>query len=156
MDNMELADRVASYIERWKPDATFCDAGNGSGVIDRLRQLGHDVIEVNFGGKPIKPIYVNKRAEMWFEVRDWIAAGGAIPNMPELKQDLAAPIYWYDAANRLQLEPKDDIKKRGLPSPDLGDALALTFAAPVAPKGSTTAYGANVQSRRAYDPYARR
>ena len=74
---------------------------------------------------------------MWFEVRDWIAAGGAIPNMPELKQDLAAPIYWYDAANRLQLEPKDDIKKRGLPSPDLGDALALTFAAPVAPKGST-------------------
>ena len=155
IDNMELADRVAAYIERWQPDAVFCDAGNGSGVIDRLRQMGHDVIEVNFGGRAIKPNYVNKRAEMWFELRDWIHAGGAIPNDVSLKQDLAAPVYWYDAANRLQLEPKDDIKKRGLPSPDLGDALALTFAAPVAPKGMPH-YGANVVQRRAYDPYARR
>lgn len=155
IDNMELADRVAAYIERWRPDAVFCDAGNGSGVIDRLRQMGHDVIEVNFGGRAIKPNYVNKRAEMWFELRDWIHAGGAIPNDVSLKQDLAAPVYWYDAANRLQLEPKDDIKKRGLPSPDLGDALALTFAAPVAPKGMPH-YGANVVQRRAYDPYARR
>ena len=155
IDNMELADRVASYIERWKPDAVFCDAGNGSGVIDRLRQLGHDVIEVNFGGRAIKPNYVNKRAEMWFEMRDWVLAGGVIPNLVDLKQDLAAPVYWYDASNRLQLEPKDDIKKRGLPSPDLGDALALTFASPVAPKGMP-AYGANVSSRRAYDPYQRR
>lgn len=155
IDNMELADRVAAYIERWKPDAVFCDAGNGSGVIDRLRQIGHDVIEVNFGGRAIKPNYVNKRAEMWFELRDWINSGGAIPNDVSLKQDLAAPVYWYDAANRLQLEPKDDIKKRGLPSPDLGDALALTFAAPVSPKGMPH-YGANVQQRRAYDPYARR
>lgn len=155
IDNMELADRVAAYIERWQPDAVFCDAGNGSGVIDRLRQMGHDVIEVNFGGRAIKPNYVNKRAEMWFELRDWIHSGGAIPNNVDLKQDLAAPVYWYDAANRLQLEPKDDIKKRGLPSPDLGDALALTFASPVAPKG-TPHYGANVPQRRAYDPYARR
>jgi hypothetical protein len=131
MDNMDLASRVASYIERWEPDAVFVDAGAGSGVIDRLRQLGHDVIEVNFGGKPISPIYLNKRAEMWFEVRDWLKCGGAIPNDNGLKQDLAGPIYWYDASNRIQLEPKADIKKRGLPSPDLADALALTFAQPV-------------------------
>lgn len=132
IDNMELASRVAAKIDSWQPDAVFIDAGNGSGVIDRLRQMGHDVVEVNFGGKAIDTHYANKRAEMWFNLRDWIHQGGAIPNSVAMKQDLGAPIYWYDASNRLILEPKDDIKKRGLPSPDLGDALALTFAMPVA------------------------
>jgi hypothetical protein len=132
IDNMDLASRVAAKIEEWQPDATFIDSGNGGGVIDRLRQLGYDVIEVNFGGKSSSHLYANKRAQMWFEMRDWLRAGGAIPNSPELKQDLAAPTYKYNPSNQLILEPKDDIKKRGLPSPDLGDALALTFAHPVA------------------------
>lgn len=155
IDNMELAGRVAMYIERWRPDAVFIDAGNGGGVIDRLRQLGHDVIEVNFGGRPIDPGYVNKRAEMWFALRDWLKNGGLIPNKVDLRQDLAAPIYWFDAANRIQLEPKDEIKKRGLPSPDLGDALALTFAQPVAKRlyGLERQLGAHSQASPAYDPY---
>lgn len=134
MDNMELAGRVAQVIIDWRPDAVFIDAGNGSGVIDRLRQLGHDVIEIHFGGKPPQAQYLNNRAYMWYEMKQWLRMGAAIPNMVDLKQDLAAPIYWYDAAGKIQLEPKDDIKKRGLPSPDLGDALALTFAQPVSPR----------------------
>ena len=133
IDNMRLADAVAAAIEKFKPDAVFIDAGNGSGVIDRLRQLGHAVIEVNFGGKPIDPRFLNKRAEMWWAVKDWIAQGGAIPNMADLKQDLATPTYHYNAANKLCLESKDDIKTRILRSPDTADALALTFAMPVAP-----------------------
>lgn len=152
IDNMDLAARVAAKIEEWKPDAVFVDAGAGSGVIDRLRQLGHDVIEVAFGGKPIDPKYLNKRAEMWFEVREWIKLGGAIPNMVDLKQDLSAPIYWFDAAGRIQLEPKDDIKKRGLPSPDLADALALTFAQPVSKRSIIDNFGARVRVSREYDP----
>lgn len=155
MDNMDLAARVAAKIEEWKPDAVFCDAGNGSGVIDRLRQLGYDVIEVHFGGKATDPRYLNKRAEMWFEVRDWLKNGGAIPNIVDLKQDLAAPIYWFDAAGRIQLEPKDDIKKRGLPSPDLADALALTFAQPVQKKITVSIAGAREARRKDYDPYER-
>jgi hypothetical protein len=155
LDNMELAARVAAKIDSWQPEATFIDAGAGSGVIDRLRQLGHNVIEVHFGGKANDKLYLNKRAEMWFGVRDWLNAGGALPNNTSLKQDLGAPTYWYDALNRIVLEPKDDIKKRGLPSPDLGDALALTFAHPVTkhPLYETilpsvhTGVGAN------YDPY---
>lgn len=131
LDNMALADKVAQEIERWAPDAVFIDAGNGSGVIDRLRQLHHDVIEVHFSGSPSQARYLNKRAEMWFEMRDWLRAGGAIPDLVDLKQDLAAPTYRFTPADKIQLESKDDIKGRGLPSPDLGDALALTFAFPV-------------------------
>lgn len=154
IDNMALADRVAAEIDNYKPDAVFIDAGQGGGVIDRLRQLGHDVIEVAFGGRPTDPAYLNKRAEMWFGMRDWLKLGGSIPNMVDLKQDLAAPIYWYDSAGRIQLEPKDDIKKRGLPSPDLADALALTFAHPVHKRTLLEQYGGGRARREEFDPYA--
>lgn len=162
IDNMTLADRVAGYIERWKPDAVFIDAGNGGGVIDRLRQIGHRVIEVNFGGRPNSPRFVNKRSEMWFDMRDWIAGGGAIPDIMELKQELATPTYRFDVADRIVLESKDDIRKR-LPSagsPDVADALALTFAYPVHRDESVVAQarGMGVRVREAsvleYDPYA--
>lgn len=155
IDNMDLAGRVATKIEQWKPDAVFIDAGAGAGVIDRLRQLGHDVIEVNFGGKPIDPRYVNKRAEMWHEMADWIRAGGAIPNDNGLKLELATPTYKYDAANRILLESKDDIKKR-LPeagSPDLADALALTFAQPVSTFDEYHGLPVRRDRKRDYNPY---
>jgi len=131
MDNMTLAGHISQQIKTWRPDAVFVDEGNGSGVIDRLRQLQHDVVGVHFGGKAIKPRYVNRRAEMWFEMRDWVLSGGCIPNDGDLKQDLAAPTYWFSPTDQIVLEPKDDIKKRIKRSPDGGDALALTFAFPV-------------------------
>lgn len=156
IDNMDLAGRVASVIEQWSPDAVFIDAGNGSGVIDRLRQLGYDIIEVHFGGKPTTGNFLNQRAYMWYQMRDWLRSGGAIPDNVDLKQDLAAPVYWYDASGKIQLEPKDDIKKRGLPSPDLADALALTFSQPVAPRGEygdLIALARRNNGREEYDPY---
>jgi hypothetical protein len=130
IDNMQLAAHVAQAIEDYRADAVFVDAGNGAGVIDKLRQMGFDVTEVHFGGKPSRPRYLNKRAEMWYDMRDWLAAGGAIPNEVALKQDLAAPTYRFDNHDRVVLESKDELKARGLPSPDLGDALAVTFAYP--------------------------
>lgn len=154
IDNMELAARVAAKIEQWQPDAVFIDAGAGSGVIDRLRQLQHTVVEVNFGGKSIEAQYCNKRTEMWYGMADWVRAGGAIPNDNTLKLELATPIYRYDAQNRIVLESKDDIRKR-LPdagSPDLADALALTFAQPVAPKPLYPV--ASSGKARDHDPYA--
>jgi len=159
IDNMQLAAKVAAKIESWHPDAVFIDAGNGSGVIDRLRQLNLEVIEVNFGGKASDARFVNRRAEMWFGMRDWLRAGGAIPNEVMLKQDLGAPTYHYDAMNRYVLESKDEIKKRIQRSPDYGDALALTFAHPVAPKYRGivvpgTEGGAVAEDFRAYDPHA--
>lgn len=161
IDNMTLADKVAQEIERFQPDAVFIDAGNGAGVIDRLRQLHHDVIEVHFSGMPSHARYLNKRAEMWFEMRDWLRAGGTIPDLVDLKQDLAAPTYKFTPADKIQLESKDDIKGRGLPSPDLGDALALTFAFPVYQDHSAVARARAMgmptieQNPTDYDPYAR-
>ncbi len=159
IDNMELAARVANLIEEYDPDAVFCDAGAGSGVIDRLRQLSYDVIEIPFGGKAMKPEqYINRRSEMWWLMKQWIEEGGAIPNDVALKQELATPIYWYDNVGRRVLESKDQIKKRlqGAGSPDLADALALTFALPVAKKVPEDIYikRRKVSTQKAdYDPY---
>lgn len=135
IDNMALAERVARQIDAFRPDAVFVDAGCGGGVIDRLRQLGFCVTEVPFGGAPARPgQYANKRAEMWGDMAAWIKAGGALPECPELKADLCQVCYDFDAAGRMRLEPKEKIKERCGKSPDLADALALTFAAPVRPR----------------------
>jgi len=154
IDNMTLAGRVAQEINSWKPDSVFIDAGRGEGVIDRLRQLGYPVVEVNFGGKPTNPRYSNKRSEMWDGVRQWIQDGGSLPNITDLKTDLCTPTYSFDSANRMLLESKDKIRDRGLRSPDLGDSLALTFAFPVAPKdlGLRDSKGTGSLSHD-YDPF---
>ena len=67
----------------------------------------------------------------------WLKAGGAIPNHPGLKTDLATPTYSFNAAGKLVLESKDEIKKRGLRSSDVADSLCLTFAYPIAPKATS-------------------
>jgi hypothetical protein len=152
IDNMTLAGMVGQTISEWKPDAVFIDAGRGEGVIDRLRQLGFFVNEVNFGGRPTNPRYNNKRSEMWDSVRIWLDDGGSLPNNTDLKTDLCVPTYKFDAGNRLQLESKDEIKKRGGRSPDLGDALALTFAFPVAPK-NLGHHGLVESIESDYDPF---
>ena len=132
LDSMSLAARVAEEINRFRPDAVFIDAGCGGGVIDRLRQLGYSVLEVPFGGSAVRAgQYANKRAEMWGEMAQWIKTCGALPDEPSLKADLCGVCYDFDAAGRLRLESKEKLKERTGKSPDLADALALTFAAPV-------------------------
>jgi hypothetical protein len=113
---------------RFQPEAVFIDTGRGEGVIDRLRQLGFSIIEVNFGGKPMSDSYANTRSEMWDAMAKWLPAGAVISNHAKLKTDLAAPTYKFDAANKLLLESKDEIKKGGLRSTDIADARAITFA----------------------------
>ncbi len=157
MNNMDLASRIATEIYDWKPDAVFIDSGAGAGVIDRLRQLNHDIVEVAFGGKATKEKqFINKRSEMWIEMAEWIKEGGSIPDDPILKQEISTPVYWYDAAGKRCLESKDDIKKRlqGGGSPDLADALALTFAHSVTPKPKTAIerLATKSVSDREYDP----
>lgn len=135
LDQMTLAARVAREIELFRPDGVFIDSGCGGGVIDRLRQLGYTVTEVAFGGSASRPgQYVNKRTEMWSELSQWIHTVGSLPDLAELKTDLCSVCYDYDVSGRMRLEPKEKIKERTGKSPDLADALALTFAAPVRPK----------------------
>ena len=135
IDNMDFADRVAVQISEWHPDAVFIDQGNGTGVIDRLRHLGFRVTEVPFGSSAIdKEHFANRRVEMWSSMAQWLRQGGAIPPLELLQADLSAPTYGYTAAGKQILEPKDKIKERIGRSTDCADALALTFAAPVAPR----------------------
>lgn len=135
IDNMAFAAHLMREMERWQPDAVFVDAGRGEGVIDRCRQMGYSVTEVNFGGRSDYPErYVNKRVEMWDSIKEWLDQGGSIPDIPELKTELVTPEYSFDAAGRMKLESKESIKERMGKSPDIADSLALTFAFPVSPK----------------------
>lgn len=133
VDNMTFAGIVAQQIDDWAPDVIFIDAGRGEGVIDRLRQLGYtNVVEVPFGGKAIQDTrYMNKRAEMWDNCRQWLESGGKLPYMPDLRTELSMPEYTFDGLNRIKLESKESIKDKTGRSPDTADALCLTFAYPV-------------------------
>ena len=160
-DAMTVADRVAYEIGEHQPDAVFVDGsgGYGAGVIDRLRTLKHKVIEVQFGGSPSNPRYANKRAEMWFKGAEWVRSVGRIPRHQRLIEDLCSPTYYHDNKDRLALESKDEMRARGLPSPDFGDGFVLTFASDVTPK-ELRAYQKLVQQaernrpQQRYDPLA--
>lgn len=152
-DNMALADRIAVEMAKEKPDAVFIDSGAGQGVIDRLRQMRFDVVEVPFGAQAIdKEQFANRRMEMWWHMAQWIKQGGAIPPDPILQGDLGAPTYGYTPKGPKILEAKDKLKERIGRSPDLADALALTFAAPVAPKLSRSMERAIYGVNDSYDP----
>ena len=133
-DLMFTASEVSEALNRHRPQAVFIDSvGLGAGVVDRLRQLGHKVVGVNSGTRALRPEhYANLKAEMWDKMRQWLTEGAAIPNRQDLKTDLLAPAYSFDLNGKLKIESKDDLKGRGLASTDCADALALTFAQPVA------------------------
>jgi phage terminase large subunit len=156
LDTMETAGQVALVIDKQMPDAVFIDVtGIGAGVVDRLSQLGYPVIGVDFGSRALSGKFANKRAEMWWTMADWVRAGGAIPDDATLRSELPGPKYKFTSDGRLLLESKDDMKKRGVPSPNRADALALTFGAPVARAGLRLGgFGRRPQAARDFDPYA--
>jgi hypothetical protein len=138
-DLMATAGRVMELINSHEPDAVFVDGtGIGWGVVDRLSQLGCSVVRgIDFGsgadrsdGSEAQVRYANKRAEMWGHMKEWCKFG-CLPDDRALRADLTAVDYGYDASDAIRLERKDDMRRRGLASPDDGDALALTFAYPV-------------------------
>ena len=132
-DTMEVAGYVIDAIEEYKPALVCIDEGGlGAGVVDRLKEQRYKVRGVNFGNKAQKQImYGNKRAEMWGAMREWLR-DASIPDDRFLKTDLIGPMTKPDSKGTLFLESKKDMKSRGLASPDAADAIALTFAFPVA------------------------
>ncbi len=138
-DTMQMAGKVAEAIQKYSPDGVFIDEGGlGAGVVDRLRQLGFDVMGINFGARSDQSIgasqllAANKRSEIWGSMREWLKTGGLIPEKHQkLEFELLSPMYSYDSNNAIELEKKKDMKKRGISSPDIADALALTFSYPV-------------------------
>lgn len=168
IDTMTLAGRVAAAFQRH--GATICmvdEGGVGGGVVDRLRQLRIPVIGVDFGAKPDyfygeKTRYANKRAEIWGEMRDWLETG-SIPNISAgdditLVDELASPTYGLTAKEAIQLESKKEMRRRGVPSPNIADALACTFAFPSYEVAATSVSDALDRAKPAqapdYNPFA--
>jgi hypothetical protein len=133
----DVATVVAQEINIWRPDQVFVDAtgGWGWGVVDILQDLGHhNVMGVEVGRTASLPKrFKNVRAEMWWKMREWLNSGGAIPDDYELYDDLIGLEYDYTNEQTIFIEKKEDMKARGLSSPDCADALALTFAYHVPP-----------------------
>lgn len=141
-DNMVVANKCAELINQYNPDAVCVDAGNGTGIIDRLREMRYKVHEVWFGSKSDDQEWGNKRTELWAKMREWLK-GGCIDNIPDLMDDLTGPEYKFlGTSDRLVLESKEEMKRRGFHSPDHGDALACTFAIQVARADSRSFRGA--------------
>lgn len=151
-DTIAVCDELCRWIDKVNPDAVNVDAGNGTGVIDVMRSRKYRVNEVWFGSKANSPEWANKRTEMYAAVRDWLG-GGAIDQDHTLFRDLTAPEYDYfgKAQDAVMLESKESMKGRGLPSPDDGDALALTFAVNVARRDARTGRTAKTRVARDVD-----
>jgi hypothetical protein len=127
---------VFREAEAWQPDAIFIDPGGNPGVYDGLKKTRWPVHAVDFGSGATDKRFQNKRAEIWYRMKEWLKEGGCIPPQQDIIADLCSTEYdHHNMRGRFQLESKEDIRKRGLPSPDIADALATTFAFPVAPRG---------------------
>lgn len=130
---------ISRIIDRDKPERVCIDRGSiGQNIVSALRNLNKhysDVVKgIDFGGKskakmaqPDRAGPWNKRAEIWGKMRDWLQ-DGCIPDDDDLASDLSAPKEKFRANNDWLLESKVDMKARNVRSPDLADALALTFA----------------------------
>ncbi|MFN9970796.1 MAG: terminase, partial [Phycisphaerae bacterium] len=139
-DTMATVGRVIDAIEEFRPALVVLDEGGlGYGILDRLKEQRYKVVRgVNFSWKSKTPaMYANKRAELWGLMRDWLQTA-SLPNDRQLKADLTAPHQKPNSTGSIQLESKKDMKSRGLPSPDAADALACTFAYPVAEREART------------------
>lgn len=149
----QVAARLIDWIMGLSPDATFIDGGGvGGGVVDLVEAAGHAVQTVMGGSKARdERKYFNRRSEMWMLTKMWLADGGAVPDDDkEIGDDLTGPEYGFDAKYRLQLETKEDMTARGLPSPDTADALTMSFSVQIAPR--IPGAGDSVQDR--LDKYA--
>ncbi len=148
--SIEGASVVADTWRREELDAVFVDntGGFGGGWIDQLVALGKAPIPVEFAGKPRDPRFANKRSEMWWDMAEWVKGGGAIPkSCNEIVAELTVPTYTFKG-DKLILEPKVDVKARLGRSPDIADALAMTFASPVATMKPNEILWANVMARK--------
>jgi len=133
MDLMQTAHHVAEAIKRERPLQVFVDgSGMGAGVVDRLRQLNFPVVDVNGGNASLNARFLNKRAEMWWEMKEFIEGLCELPKDQKLKEELTCVEYDYTDKGRIRLDRKSDIMEQYGFSPDRADALALTFSYPIA------------------------
>ncbi len=151
MDLMQLCGAIKNKFDDStaieKPQEILVDViGLGSGVVDRLQEQNLPVRGVNVAESPsTRKNYLNLRAELWFAIKDWLARRDCrLPEDEELSSELASPQYKYTSSGKIKIESKDEMRKRGIKSPDKADALALTMASSAASfSGRGTHFGYN-------------
>jgi hypothetical protein len=143
LDLMQIAGWIMNINKQDKPDRIAIDiTGLGVGLYDRLREQmrgSRDIlVGVNFAGKPVdfKPLdeagnraggAANRRAELYLHLRTALLDRFKLPDEDSIQADLCSFGFKYNSQGLIQLESKIDLKKRGMPSPDCADAIALTF-----------------------------
>lgn len=129
----DIATKVMAQRLVHRTNATIMDATGGwaAGARDVLMASDSNSppVSVQFHTTGLDTRYKNRRAEMWFAMAEWVKSGGWLPNLPELIGELSTPTYTF-VQGKFQLEPKEQVKERLGRSPDLADALALTFGIP--------------------------
>lgn len=135
LDIAQTSGRIVAMYETTpnflKPKEIMVDAiGMGAGVADNLRAEGLPAKAVQVSEKPgIFDRYLRLRDELWFKVREWFQEQDVVMNDEKLAAELSTVSYEITQAGKIRVESKDEMKKRGLRSPDLADAFCLTFAA---------------------------
>lgn len=132
-----LAELLGDRTPGKKLAAMFCDSAYGAPYVVLLRNMGYtNVFEVNFGAtiNPDEAHCANMRAYMWKMSKEWLPYGAIPAQDTRLADDACGPGHHLDARNRLVIESKESMAKRGVPSPDDWDAFVLTFAAPLTPR----------------------
>jgi phage terminase large subunit len=127
----DIATKVLALQAEYAQAQIIMDATGGwaAGAADVLKATHSRPHEVQFHAPSGNDRYRNRRAEMWFGLAEWVKGGGWLPNVPELVAELTAPTYLF-LNGKFQIEAKEQVKERIGRSPDLADALALTFAVP--------------------------
>jgi hypothetical protein len=132
LDLMQLTGAVVNEAKLDKPAEIMVDSiGLGSGVADRLRELGHVVRDVNVSERSsmLNTQAAKLRDELWLSVKEWLNARACkLPKLDELRQELVAPTYTFTSNGKIKVEGKQEMKRRGMRSPDLADSLCLSFA----------------------------
>jgi hypothetical protein len=166
MDTMTFAAKIAAKKLDTHASAVFVDGGGvGGGVVDRLRVLGVPVISVDFGSKADYwdqndgTKYANKRAEIWGGMKAWLSTG-CIPETVRglevsIVDELTGPKFGLNGNEEIQLEKKKDMRRRGVKSPNLADALACTFAMPVYVPTAQEQINRAKKMTEDYNPYSK-
>ena len=151
LDLMQTVGRVMAEYESLspslRPNEILVDSiGVGGGVVDRLRELGAPVRGINVGEAPaMGKTYTNLRSELWFKTKGWLEDRSCkLPKNDQLLAELTGIRYSFTSAGKMKAESKDEMRRRGLKSPDLADALCLTMASDAA----TALSGANINWKK--------
>lgn len=157
-NDIDMATIVANFEDEEEADAVFIDFGYGTGIYSAGKSWNRSSWRlVKFAGKPSDEGYLNKRAEMWGDMKKWLKDGGALPPDQKLAQEIVAPETVGRMDGKIQLESKDDMKSRGEHSPNRADCLAITFAYPVAAKQrARSATSGKTKHAAAWKPHLRR